>query len=144
MPMTQTWIGIFTGVSGAGVNSRATRPTAVPTAKVIADRRKGGVLPDASVSSARSAHMATAEKPIRVARAIGKPPFSKFGPGSRQYFRTGTYKVSKRRARTVIVPILVPIVACTGAYMPVLPTWANVTMIRLFVARYSSARRPVR
>jgi hypothetical protein len=35
-----------------------------------ADSRNGGTLPDASVSSASSAHMATAEKPIKVARAI--------------------------------------------------------------------------
>ena len=70
MPMTQTWNGIFAGWSGAGMKRRATRPTAVPIAKVMADSRKGGVLPDASVKSASSAHMATAEKPIRVARAM--------------------------------------------------------------------------
>ena len=74
MPMTQTWNGIFAGWSGTGMKMRAASPTIVPMAKVIADSRKGGVLPDASVRSASSAHMATAEKPIRVARAIEKSP----------------------------------------------------------------------
>ncbi len=55
------------------MNSRATSPTQVPMVKVIADSRKGGTAPDASVSSASSAHMATAEKPISVARPIPSP-----------------------------------------------------------------------
>ena len=71
MPMTQTSRGIFSERSGAGANGRATRPTAVPMVKVIADMRKGGTSPDASVKSASSDHMATAENPISVARAIG-------------------------------------------------------------------------
>ncbi len=70
MPISQTCGGIFTAFGRAGENSRAARPTQVPMAKVIADSRNGGTAPDASVSSASSAHMATAENPISVARAI--------------------------------------------------------------------------
>src|SRR5690606_14242349 len=45
----------------------------VPMAKVMAESRKGGTVPEASVSRASSAHMATAEKPISVARPIRSP-----------------------------------------------------------------------
>jgi hypothetical protein len=64
------------GWAGFVANARKASPTAVPMAKVIADIRNGGTFPDAAVSCARSAHMATAEKPINVARDIASmhPP----------------------------------------------------------------------
>src|SRR5690606_28188336 len=65
--------GIFCSSRCEGMSSRAARPTPVPMAKQMAESWKGGIAPEASVSSASSDHIATAEKPIRVARAIIPP-----------------------------------------------------------------------
>src|SRR6185312_11552623 len=73
MPISHTCGGIFGCAAGCAMNSRATRPTQVPMAKVMAESRNGGTWPEASVRSASSAHMATAEKPISVARPIFPP-----------------------------------------------------------------------
>src|SRR5687767_2680682 len=73
MPTIQTCGGIFSRRAGAGMNRRATSPTSVPIAKVMAESRSGGTAPEASVSSASDAHMATAEKPISVARPMSDP-----------------------------------------------------------------------
>ena len=73
MPITQTCHGILACCAG-GETSRMARPTHVPIAKVSAESRNGGTSPDASVNSASSAHMATAENPISVARAIAWNP----------------------------------------------------------------------
>ena len=128
MPISQTCGGIFWLLSEAGMNSRATSPTPVPIEKVIADSRNGGTLPDASVSSASSAHMATAEKPISVARPILSPVAR---PILSPVMRLAYCTASKRPALIVKVPICVPTVAWIGAYTPVWPSGANVTIMRL-------------
>ena len=45
MPIIQTCGGIFAARAGAGMNRRATSPTTVPIAKVIAESRNGGTGP---------------------------------------------------------------------------------------------------
>src|SRR5690349_8089120 len=73
MPISHTCGGIFSRRAG-GAKARAASPTQVPMAKQIAESWNGGMEPDASVKSASSAHVAMAEKPINVARAICIPP----------------------------------------------------------------------
>ena len=135
MPISQTCGGMRSRTGGVGERNRAASPTHVPMAKQIAESSNGGIEPDASVRSASSAHIATAEKPIRVARAMSSPWNA---------HRRAPQPASKRRAWMVIVPICVPTVAWMGAYMPVLPSGAKVTTMRLLVLRNSSALRPLR
>ena len=104
------------------MNSRATRPTSVPIANVMAESRNGGTEPEASVKSASNAHIATAEKPISVARPMLHIP----GARHPRYF-----VASNLCAWTVIGPICVPTVARTGPYTPVVPSGANVIVMRL-------------
>src|SRR5687767_10916183 len=73
MPTTHTAGGTGSAVGGARPAKRATKPIAEPMAKHSAERRSGGTSPDASVRSASSAHTATAENPISVARPTTRP-----------------------------------------------------------------------
>jgi len=74
--MSHTTGGTLSLLRKAGEAAWAASPTPVPMAKVMAESWKGGTLPDAAVISANSAHMAIAEKPIKVARAIYFEPCS--------------------------------------------------------------------
>ena len=102
--------------------------------KVMAVNWNGGMAPDASVKSASSAHMATAEKPISVALPT-KPSAVRMLSGrtdgiNRQELQTcqaispsvcgspggfGYFSSSKRAAAMVMVPISVVAVILIGA-----------------------------
>ena len=137
MPMTQTWSGIFAGRSGAGMNSA--RSEADARADREGDRRQ-----QEGRHLARRVGEKRQQRPHGDRREADQccARHRKFS-GARAA-APDAYKASNRRALTVIVPISVPIVAWIGAYTPVSPIWANVTMIRLLVLRNSSARRPLR
>ena len=72
MPISQTTGGMRSRIL-APPRGRAASPTSVPMENAIDDSWNGGTLPDRSVRSASSAHIATAEKPMSVARAKRVP-----------------------------------------------------------------------
>ena len=70
MPVIQTLAGCLRWRMRSGLAISTKMPGRLPIRKQIADSWKGGILPEAAVSSASSAHIRIAVKPIRVARVF--------------------------------------------------------------------------